>query len=329
MKHTQWLGAALCAALAACSAMPPSDTPPASAAVVSEPQRATAVRSPMPAPIPAPMKDELLPEELAPLALDTSAPVAVAVEPARQPSAVAAAVAAKPVLRAAPRPAPVKPAAAPAPAPASKAPAKAATRAEAAPSAPVAAPSTAARSLTGRMELVGSARQAVIAAEAADGVVYFLPKAGTAKPKPDRFSIDTHSKGFLPGSLVVPVGSTVAFPNRDEILHNVYSATPGTTFDLGTYGPGQSRSARFGKAGLVLVACNVHHGMRGNVLVLETPHYTRPGRDGRFELKNLPAGPGTLVFWHPRAVAQSRVVAVPTAPVSARLTAVRARVGAK
>lgn len=194
--------------------------------------------------------------------------------------------------------------------------------------APVATPAPAVRSLTGRLELVASARQAVAAGEAADGVVYFLPKAGTTRPRPRSASVDTHSKGFLPGSLVVPVGSTVAFPNRDEILHNVYSATPGSTFNLGTYGPGETRSVRFAKPGLVLVACNVHVGMRANVLVLETPHYTRPGRDGRFDLKNLPAGPGTLVFWHPRTVAQSRAITMPASAVSARLTAVRARLGA-
>ena len=331
MKNTRWPVAALCAALVACSATTPRDAAPASAAAALEPERMSA-NSPMSASAPTPMKDRpMLATGAAPrtgiaeaaMVAGTAALDAPVSAPAPQPRATPAA--SKPAMAAAAKP-PLRRTASPQPQ-APKAPVEHPRPAAAARAAPVAAPATAARSLTGRMELVGTARQAVAAGEAADGVVYFLPRTGTAAPKPGRFSVDTHSKGFLPGSLVVPVGSTIAFPNRDEILHNVYSATPGTRFDLGTYGPGQTRSTRFGKAGLVLVACNVHHGMRSNVLVLETPHYTRPGRDGRFELKNLPPGPGTLVFWHPRTAAQSRPIAVSAAPVMVRLTTVRSRTG--
>jgi len=183
--------------------------------------------------------------------------------------------------------------------------------------------------LTGRLELAAGTNQPVAAGEVAEGVVYFLPKTAGARPKPERFSVDTHSKGFKPALLVVPQGSTVSFPNRDQILHNVFSTTPGAAFDLGTYGPGQSRQTRFNKPGLVIVNCNVHNSMRSNVLVLATPYYVRPGRDGRFALDGLPTGPGTLVFWHPRANAQSMVVTGRIAtPVVRRLVASRAPLSA-
>ena len=80
----------------------------------------------------------------------------------------------------------------------------------------------------------------------------------------------------------------------------------------------------FNKPGLVIVNCNVHHNMRADVVVLATPYYTRPDRNGRYSLTGLPAGPGTLVFWHPRAQAQSVAVTLPTAaPVTRRMTATR------
>lgn len=176
--------------------------------------------------------------------------------------------------------------------------------------------------ITGKLELTAGPRQRVEAGEVAEGLVYFLPRTGGASPKPGRFTMNTHSKGFTPSLLVVPAGSSVSFPNKDEILHNVFSRTPGASFNLGIYGPGQTKSQTFSKAGLVIVNCNVHSSMRANVVVLATPYYTRPGKDGRYELKNLPPGPGTLVFWHPRSAAQT-VVMNSLVPVSKRLIATK------
>ncbi|MES2859467.1 MAG: hypothetical protein V4704_09850 [Pseudomonadota bacterium] len=165
--------------------------------------------------------------------------------------------------------------------------------------------------MSGKLELVAAGRDGIVPGELADGLVYFLPKSGMTRPKPGTFTVETRSKGFLPSVLVVPVGSTVRFPNRDSILHNVFSRTPGSTFDSGFYGPGQVKQQVFSKPGLVIVNCNVHHNMRADVVVLATPHFTRPDRNGRYSLSGLPAGAGTLVFWHPRAQAQSVAVTLP------------------
>lgn len=157
----------------------------------------------------------------------------------------------------------------------------------------------------GRITLAAGRRQAVAPEEVAQTVLYFLPDAGAPKPAARQLSSTTYTKGFEPNLLVAPVGSTVSFPNRDVIIHNVFSATPGAAFDLGSYGRGETRSQRFTRPGLVVVNCNVHRGMRANVLVLETPYVTQARADGSFSLADLPAGPGTLVIWHPRASAQS------------------------
>ena len=179
--------------------------------------------------------------------------------------------------------------------------------------------------IKGRLELTEGARQRVTPGEIAEGLVYFLPTAGAPLPKPGTFSISTQSKAFNPNYLVVPVGSTVSFPNSDTVLHHVYSRTPGSTFDLGTFGPGESRQAVLKKAGLVIVNCNVHSSMRANVLVLATPYYTRPGKDGSFQLKDVPVGSGTLVFWHPRSNAESLPFeAGRTTPVVKSLVATKA-----
>lgn len=195
--------------------------------------------------------------------------------------------------------------------PASKTEKAVATNAASAAAKPADSTKASGSSVSGKLELVAAGRDGIVPGELVDGLVYFLPKSGMARPKPGTFTVDTRSKGFLPSVLVVPVGSTVRFPNRDSILHNVFSRTPGTTFDTGFYGPGQVKQQVFTKPGLVIVNCNVHHNMRADVVVLATPHYARPDRNGRYSLSGLPSGAGTLVFWHPRAQAQSVQVTLP------------------
>lgn len=183
-------------------------------------------------------------------------------------------------------------------------------------------------SLTGRITLKAGPRQDVEPEEISQTVIYFLPAERGARPAPKQFSVATYTKGFDPNLLVIPVGSTVTFPNRDTIIHNVFSTTPGAAFDLGTYAPGQARAHQFTKPGLVVINCNVHRGMRANVLVLETPYSTRARPDGSFSLAGLPVGAGTLVVWHPRASAQSvAVTGRSTQLIERTLVATRPRIG--
>ena len=176
----------------------------------------------------------------------------------------------------------------------------------------------------GHVELVAASGQRLDAAEAAGIVAYYVPIDGAPKPKPGSYSIVMRGKRFDPAVLVVPVGSTIAFPNQDEILHNVFSVSPKATFDLGLYGEGKSAETTFDSATLVQVFCNVHHSMHADILVLSTPWFTRVAANGDFRLDGLPAGSGTLYFWHPRAGSLSREVNVPgDAPVSEKLLATK------
>ena len=181
--------------------------------------------------------------------------------------------------------------------------------------------------LSGQVELVGDG-----AAEdggLADAIAYYVPAGGAPAPTPGEFEIRTENKRFLPDVLVVPVGSTVAFPNDDNLLHNVFSISDNAGFDLGTYGLNESRSHTFDQAGLALVYCNVHHAMQADVLVVDTPYYVRVNADGRFRLDDLPAGEGTLHLWHPRSETARIDVFLPDGePLIARLEVVRPRVPA-
>ncbi len=103
---------------------------------------------------------------------------------------------------------------------------------------------------------------------------------------------------FAPGALIVPVGTTVRFPNRDDFFHNVFSYSDPARFDLGRYPQGDAKNVRFDRPGVVKVYCEVHESMRAVIVVAENPHHTRVASDGTFTLEGVPAGSRTLVFWH-------------------------------
>ena len=91
--------------------------------------------------------------------------------------------------------------------------------------------------------------------------------------------------------MVVPVGSTVNFPNHDPFNHNVFSLSEENPFDLGLYGG--ARPVRSGSPGpgIVQIYCNVHAQMSAIVVVRDNPWYTQPQSDGTFSLRRCRPGP--------------------------------------
>lgn len=164
-----------------------------------------------------------------------------------------------------------------------------------------------------------------------DVVVYFRPddhgpaNAVLADPK-EEFEMGTRKKTFDPPVLAVPVGATVRFPNRDPILHNVFSVSGGNQFDAGLIPKGPGKTHRFGEAGHVRVFCNVHQEMTANILVLDTLHFAYPDRRGRFALENIPDTPGTLVVWHERASESRHLTPAGTVTQDVELQLVKRRV---
>ena len=170
-------------------------------------------------------------------------------------------------------------------------------------------------------------------AEMRDFVVYLVGPVGTNNSLPEKPAqvittkkVSQRGAMFSPHVLPVVAGTTVEWPNYDEILHNVFSITSGATFDLGLYGEGGSAEYTFKTPGLALINCNVHQAMQANVLVLDTPYFGHPDKDGQFQL-DVPAGAGKLMVWHPRAAIQTTLIAAPTAdPLALRLVLTKPRV---
>ena len=180
--------------------------------------------------------------------------------------------------------------------------------------------------ISGKVSLVTGAGQSLAPGEVTDTLVYFVPKRGKVHVHPGTYTIYTVNMDFRPAAMAIPVGSTVKFTNLDQVLHNLYSATPDSTFDFQFQASGQSIAHAFTHAGPVLISCNVHRSMELDLLVVPTPYMAQVSADGRFSLQGLPPGPGTLYFWNPRAALSQQLVTVPANNVEKQLIAVRPRV---
>jgi plastocyanin len=161
--------------------------------------------------------------------------------------------------------------------------------------------------VSGRVELLEKGGRP--ATDLSEVVVYL--EGVKARPRPARATVVMKGKSFQPHLVVVPVGSTVEFPNQDPILHNAFSLSGENRFDLSLYKRPKSGAWTFQAPGIVRVYCNIHPQMSAVVLVRDNPYFTRASADGAFALEDVPPGRYTLKAWHERTgeVAQPVTVA--------------------
>lgn len=105
---------------------------------------------------------------------------------------------------------------------------------------------------------------------------------------------------FLPGTLIVPAGSTVAFPNLDHVRHSIYSFSKAARFEIELYGRDQTRTQAFMIAGSVRLGCNIHDDMRGYIRVTDTPFAGKTDQNGYVTLAGMGSGPASLTVWYPQ-----------------------------
>ena len=105
-------------------------------------------------------------------------------------------------------------------------------------------PAAVAADVTGRVETHTAPRS-----RASQAIVYAEPVDRPAPARPATPRLVQRDKTFIPAVMVVPVGSTVDFPNQDDIFHNVFSLSAPAPFDLGLYRAGATKKRTFAQPG--------------------------------------------------------------------------------
>jgi plastocyanin len=133
--------------------------------------------------------------------------------------------------------------------------------------------------------------------------------APPANPLPKK--IVQRNATFEPHVLPVVVGTTVLWPNEDDIFHNVFSMTETQDFNLGFYKKEKVPEVRFDKLGRVDVFCAIHTNMHCIILVLPNPFFAAVDAKRRFVIANVPAGTYRLKAWHERLPSSVKDITVP------------------
>ena len=154
------------------------------------------------------------------------------------------------------------------------------------------------------------------------GAVVEIDAPGTPAPAPGgSYEIAQQDISFQPHLLIVPVGASVGFPNRDKVRHHVYSFSKAKRFNLKLYGREEQRAVLFDRPGVVALGCNIHDTMSGFVYVTPSRFTVQSDASGRAVLANVPEGRATVKVWHPTIRAPDNMLAQPLAVGPRAMTA--------
>lgn len=149
-------------------------------------------------------------------------------------------------------------------------------------------------------------------------VVSIVGPAGTNFPAPTTpvqvittKKIAQRGAMFSPHILPILVGTTVEWPNYDDILHNVFSMSEPKPFDLDLYKAPVVKPVTFDQPGRVDVYCSIHPAMSCVVLVMENPYFAATDNQGHYTIPNVPAGTYKLKAWYERLPAEIKEITVP------------------
>lgn len=138
-------------------------------------------------------------------------------------------------------------------------------------------------------------------------VVYLVDSPPPAKPR--SHAMDQKGMKFIPHILTVAVGDTVKFLNHDGVDHNVYSPD-NDGYNLGMIPKEKSGEHKFDKPGAYSQLCSVHPEMLAYIHVSPSEHAAVVGKDGKFTIKDVPAGTWKIAVWNPKLKAADQSVTV-------------------
>jgi hypothetical protein len=122
-----------------------------------------------------------------------------------------------------------------------------------------------------------------------------------AKRKPAEVVIDQPCCMFVPRITAARVGDTLVVKNSAPVAHNFFW----TSSENGEYNvtipkmdAWKMPEALKKENPPIQYKCTIHGWMTGYVRIFDHPYYAVTDADGKFEIKNAPAGKYRIVYWH-------------------------------
>lgn len=147
-----------------------------------------------------------------------------------------------------------------------------------------------------------------------ENVVVFVSEGlGDKTFDPPSQPVVVEQKGcmYLPHVLAVRANQTLELVNDDPTSHNIHPVPANNREWNKAEPPGSKMEDSFAREEIAIpVKCNVHPWMRGYIAVFKHPFFAVTGKDGSFDLSNLPPGTYTIKAWHEKLGTSTQTVTI-------------------
>jgi plastocyanin len=116
--------------------------------------------------------------------------------------------------------------------------------------------------------------------------------------------LDQRTCQYVPSILALQTGQKLIVKNSDPVLHNVHSmsAAGNKDYNLAQMAGGADLTFTFDKPeNFLKFKCDVHSWMFAWITVVDHPYFAVTDKDGKFTIKDVPAGKYTVVALHRKA----------------------------
>jgi plastocyanin len=144
-------------------------------------------------------------------------------------------------------------------------------------------------------------------------IVFISDGLGSQTFQPPSQPVVLDQKGCLyqPRVLAIQANQPMEVVNEDPTSHNIHP-TPANNREWNkSEPPGAKAEATFAREEIAIpVKCNIHPWMRGYVAVFKHPFFAVTGKDGSFDLSNLPPGTYTIKAWHEKLGTSTQTITI-------------------
>jgi plastocyanin len=116
---------------------------------------------------------------------------------------------------------------------------------------------------------------------------------------------------YQPHVMAVRANQPLELVNNDPTSHNIHPVPANNREWNKAEPPGTKLEDSFAREEIAIpVKCNVHPWMRGYIAVFKHPFFAVTGKDGSFDLSNLPPGTYTIKAWHEKLGTSTQTVTI-------------------
>jgi plastocyanin len=116
---------------------------------------------------------------------------------------------------------------------------------------------------------------------------------------------------YEPHVLAVRANQPLQLVNDDPTSHNIHPIPANNREWNKAEPPGSKMEEAFAREEIAIpVKCNVHPWMRGYIAVFKHPFFAVTGKNGSFDLSNLPPGTYTIKAWHEKLGMSTQTVTI-------------------